>query len=105
MSTNTASLPAVLFGKSMRAILARLYGRPDRRFYLREIARAAGTAPSSLQRDLAALAGAERGKQLTARGVIEAGEVDAAVALITEHLDERRPSFFRRRLELAVKDA
>lgn len=48
----------VLFGKSMRAILALLFGRPDRRFYVREIARAAGTPPSSLQRDLAALAGA-----------------------------------------------
>jgi predicted nucleotidyltransferase len=49
-------LATVLFGKSMRAILAQLYGRPDRRFYVREIARAAGTPPSSLQRDLAALA-------------------------------------------------
>lgn len=39
----------------MRAILAQLYGRPDRRFYVREIARAARTQPSSLQRDLAAL--------------------------------------------------
>ena len=39
----------------MRAILALLYGRPDRRFYLREIARAAGVPPSSLQRDLAVL--------------------------------------------------
>jgi len=51
-------LATVLFGKSMRAILAQLYGRPDRRFYVREIARAAGTPPSSLQRDLAALAAA-----------------------------------------------
>lgn len=51
-------LATVLFGKSMRAILAQLYGRPDRRFYVREIARAAGSPPSSLQRDLAALAGA-----------------------------------------------
>jgi len=42
----------------MRAILARLYGRPDRRFYMRELARAAATPPSSLQRDLAALAAA-----------------------------------------------
>jgi predicted nucleotidyltransferase len=48
-------LASVLFGKSMRAILAQLYGRPDRRFYVREIARAARTQPSSLQRDLAAL--------------------------------------------------
>jgi predicted nucleotidyltransferase len=51
-------LATVLFGKSMRAILAQLYGRPDRRFYVREIARGAGTSPSSLQRDLAALAAA-----------------------------------------------
>lgn len=54
--TGPAGLASVLFGKSMRAILARLYARPDRRFYVREIARAAGTPPSSLQRDLAALA-------------------------------------------------
>lgn len=59
------SLAGVLFGKSMRAILALLYGRPEQRFYLREIARAAGTPPSSLQRDLAAL---------TAAGVIERRE-------------------------------
>jgi predicted nucleotidyltransferase len=51
-------LAAVLFGKSMRAILALLFGRPDRRFYLREIARVAGVPPSSLQRDLVALTGA-----------------------------------------------
>lgn len=51
-------LAAVLFGKSMRSILALLFGRPDRRFFLREIARAAGAPPSSLQRELAALADA-----------------------------------------------
>ena len=39
----------------MQAILAQLYGRPDQEFYLRELARLTGTAPSSLQRDLAAL--------------------------------------------------
>lgn len=49
-------LATALFGKSMRAILAQLFGRPDRTFYLREIARAAGTPPSSLQRELATLA-------------------------------------------------
>jgi DNA-binding transcriptional ArsR family regulator len=48
----------VLFGKGMRAILAQLYGRPDRRFYVREIARGARISASSLQRDLKALAGA-----------------------------------------------
>jgi DNA-binding transcriptional ArsR family regulator len=71
MRTNAAGgLATVLFGKSMRAILAQLYGRPERRFYVREIARAAGISPSSLQRDLAALAGAgiierhENGRQV-----------------------------------------
>ena len=54
----------------MRAILALLFGRPEQRFYLREIARAARTPPSSLQRDLAALAAAgvverhENGRQV-----------------------------------------
>ncbi|MEO8717285.1 MAG: nucleotidyltransferase domain-containing protein [Burkholderiales bacterium] len=37
---------------------ALLFSRPDRRYFLREIARAAGTPPSSLQRELAALADA-----------------------------------------------
>lgn len=55
MSTGPDALSAALFGKSMRAILAQLYGRPDRRCYVREIARAAGLSPSSLQRDLVAL--------------------------------------------------
>jgi predicted nucleotidyltransferase len=49
-------LAVVLFGKSMRTVLALLFGRPDRRFFVREIARAAGVSPSSLQRELAALA-------------------------------------------------
>lgn len=55
MSTNASPLAAALFGKSMRAILGLLYGRPEKRFYVREIARAAGMTPSSLQRDLATL--------------------------------------------------
>jgi predicted nucleotidyltransferase len=63
-STRSKSLPAApslasaLFGKSMQAILATLYGRPDEEFYLRELARVAATTASSLQRDLAALVGA-----------------------------------------------
>lgn len=47
---------AVLFGRSMRAVLGPLFGHPERSFYLRELSRLAGTAPSSLQRELAALA-------------------------------------------------
>ena len=49
---------AVLFGRSMRAVLGLLFSHPERAFYLREIARAAGTSPSSLQRELAALSAA-----------------------------------------------
>jgi DNA-binding HxlR family transcriptional regulator len=49
------SIASALFGKSMQAVLAHLYGRPDEEFYLREIARSTSTTPSSLQRDLAAL--------------------------------------------------
>jgi hypothetical protein len=49
---------AALFGRSMRAVLGLLFGHPERAFYLREIARAAGTPPSSLQRELAALTAA-----------------------------------------------
>jgi predicted nucleotidyltransferase len=51
-------LASVLFGRGMRAILAQVFGHPDRRFFMREIARLAGAAPSALQRDLAALTGA-----------------------------------------------
>lgn len=53
-----ASLASALFGKSMQAILAMLFGRPDEEFYLRELARLTATTASSLQRDLAALVGA-----------------------------------------------
>lgn len=49
---------AVLFGRSMRAVLGLLFSHPERAFYLREIARSAGTTPSSLQRELAGLTAA-----------------------------------------------
>lgn len=59
MRTNPADrLATALFGKGKRAILALLFAHPERRFYLREIARAAGMTPSVLQRDLASLAAA-----------------------------------------------
>ena len=58
-TNNSPRLPALpaaaLFGKSMQAILAQLFGRTEESFYLRELARAAGSPASSLQRDLAAL--------------------------------------------------
>lgn len=64
-ASTDSSLGSALFGKSRRAILALLYGRPDEEFYLREIAREAGTSPSSLQRDLSVLSEA---------GIIERSE-------------------------------
>jgi predicted nucleotidyltransferase/DNA-binding HxlR family transcriptional regulator len=48
-------LATVLFGKGKRAILAQLLGSPDRRFFVREIARGASVTASTLSRDLAAL--------------------------------------------------
>jgi predicted nucleotidyltransferase len=51
----TTDPASVLFGRSMRAVLGLLFSHPESAFYLREIARTAGTSPSSLQRELAAL--------------------------------------------------
>lgn len=48
-------LALVLFGKAKRGILARLFGSPDKRFFVRELARALKMTPSTLTRDLAAL--------------------------------------------------
>jgi predicted nucleotidyltransferase len=58
-------LATALFGRGKRAILAQLFAHPDKRFYVREIARAAGAAPSLVQRDLATL---------TAAGILERTE-------------------------------
>jgi predicted nucleotidyltransferase len=45
----------VLFPKTRRAILAATFGQPERRWYMRELARHLGVAPSSLQHELASL--------------------------------------------------
>lgn len=47
-----------LFGKARRRVLATLLGRPDRRFYFREIVRLAGTGTGAVQRELAKLTAA-----------------------------------------------
>jgi predicted nucleotidyltransferase len=47
---------SVLFGRTRRAILALLYGHPDRSYYLREIVRATGLGLGPVQRELAQLA-------------------------------------------------
>ena len=54
-------LARVLFGSVRREVLALLMGRPDERFYLREILRAAGGGSGAVQREL---------KQLTDVGLV-----------------------------------
>ena len=58
----TASTPdrvaRVLFGSVRREVLALLFGRPDERFYLREIFRAVGGGSGAVQRELKQLADA-----------------------------------------------
>ncbi len=44
-----------LFPKSRLAVIALLYGRPDRAYYLRQIARESGLAVGNVQRELARL--------------------------------------------------
>lgn len=50
------SLSSLLFGKTRRAVLALLYGRPEESFYMRQVARAAGTGQGSVQRELKRMA-------------------------------------------------
>jgi uncharacterized protein len=55
MGTKVLSLSKVLFGQSRRSILTLLYGHADEQFYLREIARRAGTGIGATQRELGQL--------------------------------------------------
>lgn len=52
----------ILFGQTRRDVLALLLGRPDERFYLREIRRAIGGGSGAVQREL---------KQLVEAGLVE----------------------------------
>jgi len=62
MGTVSGALSQVLFGQGRRAILILLYGHADEQFYLREIARRAGTGIGATQRELG---------QLTDAGLIQ----------------------------------
>lgn len=56
MGTLTSEfLAAVLFGRTRRAVLALLYGRPDESFYMRQIIRIAQAGQGAVQRELASL--------------------------------------------------
>ena len=62
MGTIGGALSQVLFGQGRRAILTLLYGHTDEQFYLREIARRAGTGIGATQREL---------RQLSEAGLIQ----------------------------------
>ena len=55
MGADAGVLSQVLFGQGRRSILALLYGHADEQFYLREIARRAGTGIGATQRELGQL--------------------------------------------------
>jgi DNA-binding transcriptional ArsR family regulator len=50
---------AILFGKTRQAVLTLLFGQPDRRFYLRELARITGISPGALRQELGKLSQAD----------------------------------------------
>jgi uncharacterized protein len=51
-----ANLTDVLFGQTRQAVLGFLYSQPDKPFYLRELARHAGTGLGAVQREVGKLA-------------------------------------------------
>jgi predicted nucleotidyltransferase len=53
------SVADLLFGSTRREVLALLFSRPDERFYLREILRAAGGGSGAVQRELKQLTEAQ----------------------------------------------
>jgi uncharacterized protein len=52
MTGRSLSIAESLFGKAQRAMLASLFGQPERSFYLRELVAAAGTGTSQVQKEL-----------------------------------------------------
>jgi predicted nucleotidyltransferase len=52
-------IAATLFGKTRRALLARLYLEPERAFRVRELARSTGISAGAVQHELGVLAAAE----------------------------------------------
>src|SRR4029434_10777239 len=56
-------------------------------------------------RDIAAppaLAGPERRQEVAARGIVQCSQIDRGVAFVAEDFDERRPSLFGWRKQLAI---
>ena len=61
-ATSPDRVSRLLFGSTRREVLALLLGRPDERFYLREIQRVVGGGSGAVQREL---------KQLTEAGLVD----------------------------------
>lgn len=77
---NPDRVSRVLFGSVRREVLALLLGRPDERFYLREIVRAVGAGSGAVQRELTQLAGAELvRREVSGRQVYFSANQDATV--------------------------
>ena len=54
------AIAEALFGQTKRRVLALLFSRPERAFYLREIARETASGTGAVQRELAQLVAAGR---------------------------------------------
>ena len=52
MDNQALSIAEALFGKTQQAVLALLFGQPDRSFYMRQISVIAGTGASQVQKEL-----------------------------------------------------
>lgn len=52
MDNSTITIAEALFGKTQQAVLALLFGQPDRSFYLRQITAIAGRGASQVQKEL-----------------------------------------------------
>ena len=77
---NPDRVSRVLFGSVRREVLALLLGRPDERFYLREIVRAVGAGSGAVQRELTQLAAAELvRREVSGRQVYFSANQDATV--------------------------
>ncbi|MFH1016808.1 MAG: nucleotidyltransferase domain-containing protein [Pseudomonadota bacterium] len=61
-SIDHKAISEALFGKTQRALLGFLFGHPDEKFYLRELARAIGAGLGAVQREV---------KRLSEAGILE----------------------------------
>jgi predicted nucleotidyltransferase len=90
MQARTISVGDALFGKTRRAVLALLFGHPDRAFYTRELIAHADAGTSQVQSELERLTGSglvvreRRGNQVHYRANRDAAVYRELVALVTK---------------------